>query len=209
VAQRTVHELQSRAAGASVRGRLGARYRGQTAEASLDASRRHTTEESSEGSEELSKPDGLLSASVLIRGVLTAAQDAMGDKSTLIVRDDFYHVPAGDQPDVPAYLHQVVKNMDIFLKICGVRHRLQPFVEGNPPRGMQVGQDAAEISLDITLERFHAAQTFLEQVLTGICARHLDRHIADRRRAPATRARVRRCRARLPAPHPERATQRP
>lgn len=169
VAQRTVRELQSRASGASMRGRIGARYRGQAADVSMDASRRHATEESSEGSEERTKMDGLLSASVLTRGVLTAAQDAMGDKPTLIVLDDFYHVPFDDQPDVLAYLHQVVKNIDIFLKICGVRHRLQPFVEGNPPRGMQVGQDAAEISLDITLERFQAAQTFLEQVLTGIC----------------------------------------
>jgi hypothetical protein len=113
--------------------------------------------------------DGLLSASVLIRGVLRAAQAAMGDRPTLIVLDDFYHVPFADQPDVLAYLHQVVKNLDIYLKICGVRHRLQPFVEGDPPRGMQVGQDAAEISLDITLERFEAAQTFLERVLSGIC----------------------------------------
>ena len=79
--------------------------------------------------------------------------------------DDFYHVPADDQPDVLAYLHQVVKNLNIYLKICGVRHRLSPFVEGDPPRGMQIGQDAA----DITLERFQAAQTFLEKVLSGIC----------------------------------------
>jgi len=70
---------------------------------------------------------------------------------------------------VLAYRHQVVKNLDIFLKVCGVRHRLHPFVEGDPPRGMQVGQDAAEISLDITLERFQAAQAFLERVLNGIC----------------------------------------
>ncbi len=41
--------------------------------------------------------DGLLSAAVLIRGVLTAAQDALGDKTTLIVLDDFYHVPFADQ----------------------------------------------------------------------------------------------------------------
>jgi hypothetical protein len=93
----------------------------------------------------------------------------MGDIPTLIVLDDFYHVSFDDQPDVLAYLHQVVKNLDIFLKICGVRHRLHPFVEGDPPRGMQVGRDAAEISLDITLERFQAARSFLEKVLNGIC----------------------------------------
>ena len=83
----------------------------------------------------------------------------------LIVLDDFYHVPYGDQPDVLAYLHQIVKNLGIYLKICGVKHRIQPFVEGDPPRGLQPGQDAGEVSLDITLERFTTAQTFLEQLL--------------------------------------------
>ncbi len=94
---------------------------------------------------EESKMDGLLSASVLIRDVLEAPRSASATRP-LVVLDDFYHVPFADQPDVLAYLHQVVKNLDIFLKICGVRHRLQPFVEGDPPRGMQIGQDAAEIS---------------------------------------------------------------
>ena len=169
VAQRTVRELQSRASGVSARGRLGGRWRGQSVEAEAAASQMRSRRETSEGAEQLTKMDGLLSAAVLIREVLTDAQNAMGDIPTLVVLDDFYHVSFDDQPDVLAYLHQVVKNLDIFLKVCGVRHRLHPFVEGDPPRGMQVGQDAAEISLDITLERFQAAQTFLERVLNGIC----------------------------------------
>lgn len=169
VAERTVRELQSQATGVSVGGRFGFKKYGQGVDAQADAIRGHSREESSEASERLTKMDGLLSASVLIRDVLSTAQDAMGETPTLIVLDDFYHVPFADQPDVLAYLHQVVKNLDIYLKICGVRHRLQPFVEDDPPRGMQVGQDAAEISLDITLERFEAAQTFLERVLTGVC----------------------------------------
>jgi hypothetical protein len=41
-------------------------------------------------------------------------------------------------------------------------------VEDDPPRGLQIGQDAAVVSLDITLARFTAAQTFLETVLRGI-----------------------------------------
>jgi hypothetical protein len=137
VAERTVQELQSRASGLSVRGRLGGRWRGQGIEAGGQASRGRSSQETSEGTERLTKMDGLLSAGVLIREVLTDAQDAMGDVPTLIVLDDFYHVPFGDQPDVLAYLHQVVKNLDIFLKVCGVRHRLNPFVEGDPPRGPQ------------------------------------------------------------------------
>jgi hypothetical protein len=116
-----------------------------------------------------SKMDGLLGAAVLIRAALAEAQKHVGDHATLIVLDDFYHIPYDDQPDVLAYLHQVVKNLQIYLKVCGVRHRVQPFVEGDPPRGMQLGQDASEVSLDITLEQFTAAQQFLEKVLWGIC----------------------------------------
>jgi len=169
VAQRTVRDLQSQASRASMGAGLRLRTHGLQVEGGGEHSRARSSEESSEGMEERTKMDGLLSAAVLIRSVLFSAQETMGDKPTLIVLDDFYHVPFDDQPDVLAYLHQVVKNLDIFLKVCGVRHRLQPFVEGDPPRGMQVSQDAAEVSLDITLERFQAAQTFLESVLWGIC----------------------------------------
>ena len=113
----------------------------------IDGHRKRDTEETSVASEEQTKMDGLLSAAVLIRKDLSVAQDTLGKKPTLIVLDDFYHVPYADQPDVLAYLHQVVKNLNIFLKVCGVRHRLNPFVEDDPPRGMQIPQDASEISL--------------------------------------------------------------
>jgi hypothetical protein len=36
----------------------------------------------------------------------------------LIVLDDFYHVPYEDQPDVLAYLHQVVKNLAVYVTGC-------------------------------------------------------------------------------------------
>ncbi|MEJ7787566.1 MAG: hypothetical protein WKF96_22400, partial [Solirubrobacteraceae bacterium] len=61
VAQRTVRELQSRATGMSARGRLGARYGGQGGDAAADASRGRSREETSQGSEERTKMDGLLS----------------------------------------------------------------------------------------------------------------------------------------------------
>jgi hypothetical protein len=169
VAQRTVRELQSKGTDASAGLSGGLRYRGQGAKGGFSGHRRKDSKETSVASEEQTKMDGLLSVAVLIRKELEAAQEALGEKPTLIVLDDFYHVPYQDQPEVLAYLHQVVKNLNIFLKVCGVRHRLNPFVEGNPPRGMQIPQDASEISLDITLSQFTAAQNFLEAVLAGIC----------------------------------------
>ena len=169
VARHTVKELQDRGTRRSLGARLPLKRHGAGLDADAEISKGNTSENSSEGTEERTKMDGLLGAAVPIREVLSEAQATLGQRGTLIVLDDFYHVPFNDQPDVLAYLHQVVKNLDIWLKICGVRHRLQPFVEGDPPRGMQIGQDAAEISLDITLERFQAAQSFLEDVLAGIC----------------------------------------
>lgn len=170
IAERKIRELRShRRAGsleatgeAALKTRFGVRGR-------AERIRSHEVEASSEATFLASKMEGLLAAAVLIRGSLSAAHEHLGEAATLIVLDDFYHVPYADQPDVLAYLHQIVKNQSIYLKICGVRHRIQPFVEGDPPRGMQLGQDAGEVSLDITLESFQAAQTFLEEVLSGIC----------------------------------------
>lgn len=117
---------------------------------------------------ERTKMDGLVEAAILVREVLGDAQKELG-VPTLLVLDDFYHIALDDQPEVLAYLHQVVKGLDISLKICGVRHRLKPFQDGDPPVGMQPEHDAGTISLDITLERFEVAKQFLERVLAGIC----------------------------------------
>ena len=169
-AERVVKEMQSnsrsRGVGGGVDGRFKRVLRGS---AHADAERARKREETREARVEESKMDVLRSAVVLIREALADAQKHLNEGATLIVLDDFYHVPYDAQPDVLGYLHQLVKNLGIYLKVCGVRHRIQPFVEGDPPRGLQPGQDAGEVSLDITLERFSAAQTFLEQVLAGLC----------------------------------------
>lgn len=170
LAERVVKQMQSnsraRGAGAGVDGKFKRVFRGK---AYAEAERARSREETREARVEESKMDVLRSAVVLIREALADAQKQLNEGATLIVLDDFYHVPYDAQPDVLGYLHQIVKNLGIYLKICGVRHRIQPFVEGDPPRGLQPGQDAGEVSLDITLERFSAAQTFLEEVLAGLC----------------------------------------
>jgi hypothetical protein len=126
------------------------------------------TEAGFEARFERSKMDGLVEAAIPIREVLGDAHEELA-VPTLLVLDDFYHVRSIDQPEVLAYLHQVVKGLDISIKICGVRHRLKPYAEGDPPVGMQPEHDAGTISLDITLERFEVAKEFLEEVLAGIC----------------------------------------
>jgi Cdc6-like AAA superfamily ATPase len=124
-------------------------------------------ESASEAHFERTKMDGLSEAAILISNVLGAAHDEL-KVPTLVVLDDFYHIRLADQPEVLAYLHQVVKELDIYLKVCGVKHRLNPYEDGDPPVGMEPGHDADQIALDVTLERFEPAKEFLEQVLAGI-----------------------------------------
>lgn len=117
------------------------------------------------------KMEALHAAAPRIRRALARGLAHLGQPSYILL-DDFYHVASQHQPDVLAYLHQIVKNLDVFLKVGAVRHRLNPFVEGDPPRGLQVGHDADSISLDVTLSSFDAARRFLEEVLAGICTPH-------------------------------------
>jgi len=116
--------------------------------------------------------DGLHHAAPHIRRLLEESLARLNGDGAFLLLDDFYHVSQDDQPHVLAYLHQVVKNLDVWLKVSGVRHRLNPFLEGDPPMGLQVGQDAAEVSLDLTLDNFGLAKEFLEDVLGGICQPH-------------------------------------
>lgn len=173
-AEHTVRRLRSRRrqrgfagdisiAGAAQRLRFGLN-------AKLSDRRDHVEDQALEARFVRTKMDGLYSAAPLIRGVLERTTVALAGPPSLLILDDFYHVATDDQPRVLAYLHQVVKNLNIFLKVSAVRHRLNPFEESDPPVGLQPGHDANELSLDLTLGQFAAARTFLEHVLDGICA---------------------------------------
>jgi hypothetical protein len=181
LAEHTVSTLRSQASqsnrGWSLTGKLRVAARKGPAEASAEggghlASSREdqdTSRSQVEAKFEKTKMDGLVEAAVLIRNVLGDAQKELA-VPTLVVLDDFYHIPLNDQAEVLAYLHQVVKGLDISLKICGVQRLLRPFAPGDPPVGMQPEHDAGTVPLDITLEQFDTAKQFLERVLAGICA---------------------------------------
>jgi hypothetical protein len=148
-------------------------YTASTGSVSVDASltresdKGNRTEAASEAHYERTKMDGLSEAAIVISSVLGAAHDEL-KVPTLVVLDDFYHIRLADQPEVLAYLHQVVKELDIYLKICGVKHRLNTYEDGDPPVGMEPDHDADQIALEVTLERFEFAKEFLEKVLVGI-----------------------------------------
>lgn len=115
------------------------------------------------------KLDGLRAEAVEFRKVLQAAVEASGGVGVIVILDDFYFIRREHQPDVLSYLQQVVKNLNIWLKVGAVEHRLNEFEDGDPPRGLQMTQDAAKVPMDNTLVDFSDTKSFLEAILADIC----------------------------------------
>jgi hypothetical protein len=78
--------------------------------------------------------------------------------------DDFYYVPRETQPMVLDMLHGSVRDCDIWLKIASIRH-LTNWWQSRPPMGLQSGQDADLVDLDVTLQDPEKASSFLEGIL--------------------------------------------
>ncbi len=57
------------------------------------------------------------------------------------------------------------KGSNLWIKVGTIRHRSRWYVYGNPPRGMKLGDDAEEIDLDVTLEKFDLTKRFLIRIL--------------------------------------------
>jgi energy-coupling factor transporter ATP-binding protein EcfA2 len=82
--------------------------------------------------------------------------------------DEFYRVKRDDQPLVLGYMHRLVKDTGLWLKVGSVRYWTTPYRGGSPPRGMQPTQDANVISLDRGLQLVGSTRTFLETILGNI-----------------------------------------
>ncbi len=82
-----------------------------------------------------------------------------------------YLLPRSEQPKLLDMIHGSVRDCDAWLKIAGIKH-LSRWFQTSPPLGLQTGQDADHIDLDITLENPADAKTFLETVLRSY-AKHV------------------------------------
>jgi hypothetical protein len=87
-----------------------------------------------------------------------------GDDSYLFL-DDLYHIPRSDQAKVVDYFHSIGKGNNLWLKIGTIRHRTDWYIHGNPPIGVKIGDDADEIDLDLSLEKYPLAKDFLNKIL--------------------------------------------
>jgi hypothetical protein len=85
-----------------------------------------------------------------------------------VILDDLYHIRREDQPSVVDYIHSIAKGHQLWLKVGTIRHRSRWYVHGDPPRGVKLGDDAEEIDLDLTLEKYVLAKDFLVKVLNNL-----------------------------------------
>ena len=79
--------------------------------------------------------------------------------------DDLYHITRRDQPDLIDYFHRISKNNRLWVKIGTIRHRTDWYRHGDPSIGVKLGDDADEIDLDLTLEKYSLTKTFLFRIL--------------------------------------------
>ena len=100
------------------------------------------------------------------RNLITRTSELVGGGFVFV--DDLYQIQRNDQPEVLGYLHRLVKDTGLWLKIGSIRYSTVTYKPGNPPRGMQRGQDAHEVPLDRGLRHPQVAQAFLEKILSQI-----------------------------------------
>lgn len=90
------------------------------------------------------------------------------DGDSFLFMDDLYHLRRGEQALVLDYFHSVAKGNRLWLKVGTIRHRSQWYVHGTPPVGMKLGDDADEIDLDLTLEKYSTTKDFLSRILLNL-----------------------------------------
>lgn len=92
----------------------------------------------------------------------------VSDGDAFLFLDDLYHIKRQNQPQVLDYFHSIAKGHRLWLKIGTIRHRTDWYVHGDPPVGVKLGDDADEIDLDLTLEKYALTKKFLVEILESL-----------------------------------------
>ncbi len=100
-------------------------------------------------------------------GIVEVTRDWSASRGCVLV-DDFYLIPQEWQPDVIDYLHRLLRDTDVYLKIATIRHRTTLLKKHPQTIGVELAQDVEEINLDRTLEDLEATQGFLSGMLKSI-----------------------------------------
>jgi hypothetical protein len=151
--------------------RLGARAGVGSASIDAGASTEERVTQRSQTVEETSRSKidflhrNIISYQALFRQI---AQASGGD--IFLFLDDLYHIKKADQPKVIDFFHRIAQGSQLWFKVGTIRHRTEWYRHGDPSVGVKLGDDADEIDLDLTLDRYQATREFLISVLQGIAA---------------------------------------
>ncbi|HLF79224.1 MAG TPA: hypothetical protein VJB57_17220 [Dehalococcoidia bacterium] len=105
----------------------------------------------------------ILDYQALFRGIADAS-----DGDAYLFLDDLYHIRREDQPELIDYFHRIAKGNRLWLKVGTIRHRTDWYRHSDPPIGVKLGDDADEIDLDLTLEKYRLAKQFLTNILQEV-----------------------------------------
>ncbi|MFX1485459.1 MAG: P-loop NTPase fold protein, partial [Promethearchaeota archaeon] len=94
------------------------------------------------------------------------AEFSEGD--SFLFLDDLYQIRRDDQAPLLDYFHRIAKGNGLWLKIGTIRHQSRLYVHGNPPIGLNIRDDADEIDLDLTLEKYSRTKSFLVKILNEL-----------------------------------------
>lgn len=106
----------------------------------------------------------------------------LAEGPTFLLLDDLYHIRWEDQAQVLDYFHRIGKGSNLWIKVGTIRHRSRWYVFGNPPVGMKLGDDAEEIDLDVTLDKYDLTKRFLLRILENFVKEagiQLDEFVTD------------------------------
>ncbi len=92
---------------------------------------------------------------------------ALSSGDAYLFLDDLYHIRRSDQANVVDYFHRIAKDHSLWLKVGSIRHRSRWYIHGDPPTGIKIGDDADEIDLDLTLEKYSLTKDFLVRILSS------------------------------------------
>lgn len=102
------------------------------------------------------------------KSVLVDSSSKHENNHTCVVIDDFYLLAPENQPDVLDYLHRLLRDTELYMKIATVRHRTT-LVRSHPQTvGLEISQDVEAIDLDRTLEDLDSTQAFLTEMLDSL-----------------------------------------
>lgn len=103
------------------------------------------------------------------RHLLDRASRSIG--GGFIFLDDVYLLNRDDQPMVLGYMHRLLKDSGLWLKIGSIRYLTTTYSPGAPPVGMQDTHDAHLIALDNGMKNLNTSRAFLEDIIRGLAGK--------------------------------------